>query len=123
MSKWRQCSKCKAFGHNVRTCKMSDKEARKREKERAAFEKRREERAEAEHKALHAALIDAVNMLGNVAGVSMYLESGDPFSGVVLELPIEGVNIENTEAGAVMLTAIAGKIAELEARVKPEGGE
>ena len=116
MSKWRQCSKCKAFGHNVRTCKMSDKEARKREQERAAFEKRREERAEAEHKALHAALIDAVNMLGNAAGIGMYLETERPFAGVCLELPVAGISIDGPEAVAAMLVAIAR-------RIDPERGE
>ena len=78
--------------------------------ERDKFDKLREERQERDRKALFAALVEGINMLGTVASLAHYLEGATPFSGVYLETPIEGLHIDGPEAVAVMVAGIAQRI-------------
>ena len=111
MTKLKKCGKCGFYGHNARTCKKTDAEAKALKADRVRWAKEAEERRAKESRQLVTALVDGLNALGRVAGVGPYLEDGGPDEGVYLEWEVD-LNLDGPEAVAVMVAGIAEKINE-----------
>ena len=114
------------YGHNKRTCKLSDKEVKDQKERRERGAVMLEERRERAGVEVTDALVSGLNALAGIAagaghsdaGDAHFWLEGDGHGGVYLEntlgIPHHALDLDGPEAIAVVVAEIAKKLGEAE---------